>query len=48
MKLPGRPWLQFEVVEDGAGSIIRQTSTFDPVSLLDLLYWHALYPPHTR
>ena len=47
MKLPGRAWLQFEVEEDGAGSIIRQTSIFDPVGLLGLLYWYALYPLHS-
>ena len=47
MKLPGRAWLQFEVEEDGAGSMIRQTSIFDPVGLLGLLYWYALYPAHS-
>jgi len=47
MKLPGRAWLQFEVEEDCAGSIIRQTSIFDPVGLLGLLYWYALYPLHS-
>jgi len=47
MKLPGRGWLQFEVEEDGAGSLIRQTSIFDPVGLLGLLYWYALYPLHS-
>ncbi len=46
MKVPGRAWLQFEVEEDGAGSTIRQTSIFDPVGLLGLLYWYALYPAH--
>jgi len=47
MKVPGRAWLQFEVEEDGAGSMIRQTSIFDPVGLLGLLYWYALYPAHS-
>jgi uncharacterized protein YbjT (DUF2867 family) len=47
MKLPGRGWLIFEVEEDGAGSLIRQTSIFDPVGLLGLLYWYALYPLHS-
>jgi uncharacterized protein YbjT (DUF2867 family) len=47
MKLPGRAWLQFEVGEDGAGSLIRQTAIFDPVGLLGLLYWYALYPLHS-
>jgi uncharacterized protein YbjT (DUF2867 family) len=47
MKLPGRAWLQFEVEEDGNGSVVRQSSIFDPVGLLGLLYWYALYPMHT-
>jgi len=47
MKLPGRAWLQFEVEEDGQGSIIRQSSIFDPVGLLGLLYWYGLYPLHS-
>jgi hypothetical protein len=46
MKLPGRAWLQFEVVPDGAGSMLRQTAIFDPVGLLGLAYWYALYPLH--
>jgi hypothetical protein len=47
MKLPGRAWLQFEVEEDGNGSVVRQSSIFDPVGLLGLLYWYALYPVHS-
>ena len=47
MKLPGRGWLLFEIEEDAAGSLIRQTSIFDPVGLLGLLYWYALYPLHS-
>jgi uncharacterized protein YbjT (DUF2867 family) len=46
MKLPGRAWLEFEVSPDGHGSTIRQTALFDPVGLLGLLYWYALYPVH--
>ena len=46
MKLPGRAWLTFEVAADGAGSIIRQTAVFDPVGLLGLAYWYAVYPLH--
>ena len=47
MKLPGRAWLQFEVEEDGERSIISETAIFDPVGLLGLLYWYALYPVHS-
>jgi uncharacterized protein YbjT (DUF2867 family) len=48
MKLPGRAWLQFEVEGDQSGSTIRQTSIFDPVGLMGLLYWYLLYPLHSR
>ena len=46
MRLPGRAWLEFEVSGDARGSLIRQTAIFDPVGLLGLLYWYALYPVH--
>jgi uncharacterized protein YbjT (DUF2867 family) len=46
MKLPGRAWLQFDVVGDNSSSTIRQTAIFDPVGLLGLTYWYALYPFH--
>ena len=46
MKLPGRAWLVFEVEGDAAGSTIRQTAIFEPVGLLGLMYWYALYPLH--
>jgi uncharacterized protein YbjT (DUF2867 family) len=46
MKLPGRAWLQFEVVDGESGSTIRQTAIFDPVGVLGLLYWYGLYPLH--
>ncbi len=56
MRLPGRAWLEFEVRDEGAAgqaagqaagrSSIRQTAIFDPVGLLGLVYWYALYPVH--
>ena len=46
MKLPGRAWLEFEVVGDNSSSTIRQTAIFDPVGLSGLAYWYALYPVH--
>ena len=46
MKLPGRAWLEFEVLGDDISSTIRQTAIFDPVGLLGLIYWYALYPLH--
>lgn len=46
MKLPGRAWLEFEVLPADHGSVIRQTATFDPVGLGGLAYWYALYLVH--
>jgi uncharacterized protein YbjT (DUF2867 family) len=46
MKLPGRAWLDFEVEQHGESSVIKQTVMFDPVGLLGLLYWYAVYPLH--
>ena len=46
MKVPGRAWLEFEVVEHEGISTIRQTAIFDPVGILGLAYWYALYPLH--
>jgi uncharacterized protein YbjT (DUF2867 family) len=46
MKLPGRAWLEFEVVPVADGSLIHQTAVFDPVGLSGLLYWYALMPVH--
>lgn len=46
MRLPGRAWLQFEVTEDGGGSLIRQTALFDPVGLAGLIYWYGLWAIH--
>ena len=46
MKVPGRAWLEFEVIPRGAGAVIRQTASFDPVGVGGLLYWYLLYPAH--
>jgi hypothetical protein len=46
MKVPGRAWLEFEVVPQGSGSLLRQTALFDPIGLWGQLYWFALYPLH--
>ena len=46
MKLPGKAWLEFEVLGDGSASIVRQTAIFDPVGLSGLLYWYILFPLH--
>jgi len=47
MRVPGRAWLQFEVVPETDGrSRLVQTAFFDPKGLSGLLYWYALYPIH--
>ncbi|MEP6754152.1 MAG: SDR family oxidoreductase [Chthonomonadales bacterium] len=47
MKLPGRAWLEFEVVEAPEGTTtIRQTALFDPVGLFGLIYWYSLFLFH--
>jgi hypothetical protein len=46
MKLPGRAWLEFEIIGTGGSSTIRQTAIFDPVGFFGLMYWYALYPVH--
>jgi uncharacterized protein YbjT (DUF2867 family) len=46
MKLPGRAWLEFDVQAAKSGVTLRQTAIFDPVGLLGLGYWYALFPLH--
>lgn len=46
MKLPGRAWLEFEVQPTEGGASIRQTALYDPVGLMGLAYWYAIYPLH--
>lgn len=53
MKMPGRGWLEFEVVpkEPPAGDdpglvTIHQTALFDPRGLGGLAYWYAIWPLH--
>jgi uncharacterized protein YbjT (DUF2867 family) len=46
MKLPGRAWLQYEVVESEGGATIHQTAMFDPIGLFGQLYWYGIYPLH--
>jgi uncharacterized protein YbjT (DUF2867 family) len=46
MRVPGRAWLQFEVVPAPGGSTIRQTAIFEPAGLSGLAYWYGIYPIH--
>lgn len=46
MRLPGRAWLQFEVIPGEAGCTLAQTALYDPYGLSGLLYWYVLFPVH--
>jgi uncharacterized protein YbjT (DUF2867 family) len=46
MKLPGRAWLQFEVLPDDHGSRVEQTALYEPRGILGYLYWYAVRPFH--
>ena len=46
MKVPGRAWLQYEVLPDEGGSRLVQTAFFEPKGLPGLAYWYLLYPVH--
>ena len=46
MKLPGRGWLEFEVVPRDGDVTIHQTAVFDPKGLGGLAYWFAVWPLH--
>ncbi len=46
MRVPGRAWLQYEVVPSARGSDLIQTAFFEPKGLPGLAYWFVLYPIH--
>ncbi len=46
MKVPGRAWLQYEVMATDGSSRLVQTAFFEPKGLPGLAYWYALYPLH--
>ncbi len=46
MKVPGRAWLQYEVMPTQSGSYLVQTAFFEPKGLPGLAYWYLLYPVH--
>ncbi len=46
LNLPGRAWLQFEIMPVEGGSLIGQTALYDPMGLLGFLAWYVLYPFH--
>ena len=46
MVMPGRGWLQYELLPGEWGTLVRQTATFDAKGLLGRLYWYAVLPFH--
>ena len=46
LKLPGRAWLEFQVIPEQRGSRLVQTAYFEPKGLPGLAYWYLLYPAH--
>ncbi len=46
MKLPGNAWLEFAVVPEAAGSLLRLTAFFEPKGLLGQAYWYSIAPLH--
>lgn len=46
MKVPGRAWLQYEVLDEADGSYVAQTALFEPKGLSGILYWYLLLPVH--
>jgi len=46
MKMPGRGWLEFEVIPRDGDTTIHQTAIFDPKGLGGLAYWYAIWPLH--
>jgi uncharacterized protein YbjT (DUF2867 family) len=46
MKVPGRAWLQYQVIPTQEGTRLVQTALFEPKGLSGLVYWYGLYPVH--
>ena len=47
MKVPGKAWLQFEIIPQSETEVrLIQTAFYEPDGLAGLLYWYVLYPIH--
>ena len=46
MKLPGKAWLEYEIIKDQSDLILFQKAYFMPTGLFGLAYWYGLYPLH--
>jgi uncharacterized protein YbjT (DUF2867 family) len=46
MKMPGKAWLEFELVGNKTGTLLKQTAGFRTNSILGQIYWFGLLPLH--
>lgn len=46
LKVPGRAWLEYQVIPEKGESRLIQTAYFEPKGLPGLAYWYLLYPVH--
>jgi uncharacterized protein YbjT (DUF2867 family) len=46
MRMPGKGWLQYELLPLGDDTLVRQTATFDPKGVLGRAYWYVVLPFH--
>jgi len=46
MKLPGKAWLEYEIIKLKDNYQLIQKAYFMPTGLFGLFYWYALYPIH--
>jgi hypothetical protein len=48
MKVPGKAWLQFELIPlKNKQTLLTQTAFFAPKGLFGFIYWYSLYPIHS-
>lgn len=46
MKVPGKAWLQYEIIPKGNQSQLVQTALYAPKGFFGVLYWYSMYLPH--
>lgn len=46
MKVPGKAWLEFQLISHAHGCQIIQRALFEPKGLFGLIYWYGIYPLH--
>lgn len=46
MKIPGKAWLVFRLIENDGSTSLVQTALFQPSGIFGYMYWYVLYPIH--